>query len=250
MHHFFSYLLSYSLTLFPSLQLLTLFLPGLLIGSRSDPPKASLPPDLGSSISLAGASFGNKRTSAGRPCTFALDRSISRHARHLEAGTCRITVFTFASNCFATLNPLIHHSFWRAASWYRPASSTAHPKSSILPGGRNALRKGIIAIVSSPLCDTAQRQCIPKTTRQQWRPRRSQRHLCCPMQRNRVFHRMRKSHCSRSTIVSSSPLCSPKTRLCWLGALPCDPCCWRCRAWANRTTSQIFPHLCTGGLDS
>ena len=78
-------------------------------------------------ISLAGARFGNKRTLTGRPCTFALNHSISRHFKLLEAGTCITRLIPFPLNCVGSCYHLIHPCLTllsRAASWYRPATTT------------------------------------------------------------------------------------------------------------------------------
>lgn len=44
--------------------------------------------------------------------------------------------------------------------------------------------------------------CIRRTAQRQWRHRRSQRPLCSLIQHNKTFHKMRRSHCSKSIIVS------------------------------------------------
>ena len=62
---------------------------------------------------------------------------------------------------------------------------------------------------------------------------------------------MRKSRCSRSTIVSIPPSWCLDSRSGQLGgALPGDPCGCRGRTSADFVASQILPHLCTRGLDT
>lgn len=46
--------------------------------------------------------------------------------------------------------------------------------------------------------------CIRRTTHRQWRHRRSRRPSCSRIQHNKTSHKMRRSHCSKSIIVSHS----------------------------------------------